>query len=307
MLKLQFLILSLSLTLSISNRCSIFRCTTTPFLDNQCAYHDTIQGDDVYEVKQCPQTFHCNYYNENKTTFCSPPISKKYPGDQCTSNSDCATNLCDNNICQGKKEGDDCDYHDKCSIGLTCINKVCQPQRKEGEECGVDQNCQNDYGCTIYGKCVKYFSLKLGEWGVNPLLCETMTMDVDGYCAETKLQQETLECGEEQEDCEYEVYDGKMKFTQKEKCQCTRGNNDKRYCHYGSKSEMSDELINLIKDVFWRNRKLHTMNRFRIDSYETERRINFLNQYPMYVDADECSIDVDLDNHKTNKLLYFLQ
>ena len=33
----------------------------------------------------------------------------------------------------------------------------------------------------------------------------------------------------------------------------------------------------------------------------------FLNQYPMYVDADECSIDVDLDNHKTNKLLYFLQ
>ena len=202
---IQLFILSLTLTLSFSFRCLVSRCPTTPFIDNQCSYHDTMEGREVYEFKQCPLNHYCLYKNEFKINFCRSLDIRSLLGDQCTSHSDCVTDLCDNNICQGKKEGDDCDYHDKCSIGLTCINKVCQPQRKEGEECGVDQNCQNDYGCTIYGKCVKYFSLKLGEWGVNPLLCETMTMDVDGYCAETKLQQETLECGEEQEDCEYEV------------------------------------------------------------------------------------------------------
>ena len=49
MLKLKFVILSLSIALSISNRCPIFRCPTA-FLENQCSYHDTIEGEEVYDI-----------------------------------------------------------------------------------------------------------------------------------------------------------------------------------------------------------------------------------------------------------------
>ena len=128
---IQLFILSLTLTLSFSFRCLVSRCPTTPFIDNQCSYHDTMEGREVYEFKQCPLNHYCLYKNEFKINFCRSLDIRSLPGDQCTSHSDCVTDLCDNNICQGKKEGDDCDTNFQCSIGFACINQRCTVKKKK--------------------------------------------------------------------------------------------------------------------------------------------------------------------------------
>ena len=96
-----FFILSLSLTLSFSFRCPVSRCPNTHFIANQCSYHDRIEGREVFEFKQCPLGHYCAYMNENKINLCQSLYIRSLPGDECTSNSDCATDSCVNNICQG--------------------------------------------------------------------------------------------------------------------------------------------------------------------------------------------------------------
>lgn len=204
-----------------------------------------------------------------------------------------------NNICEGIKEREKCDYNFQCSIGLACINAICIPQRKENEDCLFEQNCENNLGCSPFGKCIPYLSLHIGDYSNNSKLCETITIDKNGYCAESSLKQESRECLDEQIVCEYEINNGHEVYTKSEMCQCSRGHTDKKYCPLYSKSEEIKEYIKLFRDVLWKNRKAHTTRRFRVN-YEEERKKIFIKSYPKYIDADDCSIEIDMDNHKDN-------
>lgn len=39
-------------------------------------------------------------------------------------------------------------------------------------------------------------------------------------------------------------------------------------------------------------------------SYDEERTMIYYNEYPLYLDADECLIEIDMNNHKDKKNLY---
>ena len=304
---IQLFILSLTLTLSFSFRCLVSRCPTTPFIDNQCSYHDTMEGREVYEFKQCPLNHYCLYKNEFKINFCRSLDIRSLPGDQCTSHSDCVTDLCDNNICQGKKEGDDCDTNFQCSIGFACINQRCTVQKKENEDCSSDEDCENSFGCSRFGKCVAYFSLHVGDYSEKSLLCETMENDELGYCAESSLKQDSQICLDDQNFCDYEKNNGHDVYTMNRECECSRGHTDKKFCPLASKSEEMKIFRDMFKEIVWKNRKAHTSYRFKM-SYDEERTILYYNSYPLYLDADECSIEIDMDNHKDKKnLFYFLE
>ena len=298
-----FFILSLSLTLSFSFRCPVSRCPTTPFIANQCSYHDRIEGREVFEFKQCPLGHYCTYMNENKINLCQSLYIRSLPGDQCTLNSDCATDSCVNNICQGKKEGEDCDSNFKCSIGLACINQQCTVQKKENEDCSSDEDCENSFGCSRFGKCVPYISLHVGDYSEKSLLCETLENDELGYCAESSLKQDSQICLDDQNFCDYEINDGHDVYTESRECECSRGHTDKKHRPLASKSEGMKTFREMFKEILWKNRKAHTSYRFKM-SYDEERTMIYYNAYPLYLDADEYSIEIDMNNHKDKKNLY---
>ena len=193
---LKSLILVISFILSLTGR-----CPKKPFSKGQCSSHEFLQDQEIYEVKQWKKGFRCNYLEKNKI-FLQRWFNKKLPGDDCTKNSECYSNSCKDKVCKGKKEGILCQSHFECNVGLACIEGKCQLQRKKNELCTEDFQCNNEMGCSQFGKCVKYMSLLPGEFS-NFLLCSNLTINENGYCVVSRLNQTTTECADEQNVCEY--------------------------------------------------------------------------------------------------------
>lgn len=129
----------------------------------------------TYDIPACDYTLSEKSSWDEITCSSSVSTSKKYPGEECEKASDCLYNLnessCSDNICQGIKEGEQCDSNDaySCHVGLYCkvINSSsrCQPLGNKGDECYSDWECDYRYGCNyidIYsssGSCTDYFSV----------------------------------------------------------------------------------------------------------------------------------------------------
>ena len=252
---LKSLILVISFILSLTGRCPIFRCPTKPFLKGQFSSHEFLQDQEIYEVKQCKEGFQCNYLNKNKS-FCKKDSIKKLPGDDCTKNSECYSNNCKDKVCKGKKEGKLCSSHFECNVGLACIEGKCQLQRKENEFCTEDFQCKNEMGCSQLGKCVKYMSLLQGEFSnFNILLCSNLTINENGYCVVSRLNQTTTECDDEQNVCEYFYDDGVNETNHTKNCSCSRGDGNKRYCPLDTVNEEFTKTRWKIDSIIFENRK----------------------------------------------------
>ena len=184
-------------------QCPIYFCDNYSkkeiILDSKtCAYSTNPfnkEGSDikVYLLNICEKNYKCNY-NSNTTQFdytynstCIKSESKekkalKYPGEECTSHSQCIKGnfedigFCLQGICSGRTYDEYCKSHIDCNKGLFCNGLYCKEQKKEGEFCLDDYDCQNYLGC-LNNTCIPYFSLENGTFlnytNPNPYLCET--------------------------------------------------------------------------------------------------------------------------------------
>lgn len=300
---MQYLII-FSLIFSVfAAKCPVYRCPSSPFIDNQCASYTKVEDQVIREVQKCQEGYTCPYQNTNKISLCIKKAYEAVEGEKCKTNKECGSQICDNDVCTGKKKGELCDYHPACGTGFSCINKVCDIKRKEGERCGVDEHCENHLGCTFFGYCKPYFSMEIGETAYNPLLCKSFNINQEGVCIESELKEEQLECRDNQEFCKYTTWDDVNKIDLQERCECSRAPGNKRYCQLPSKHELSYELIEIIKGILQRNKNKHVMKRFH-PTYEEQKRINFINLFPRYKDVEECVIDVDIDFEKEQSFLH---
>lgn len=116
-----------------------------------------------------------------------PPARQSfaYPGERCYQNSDCTTNVCTNQICQGQNPGGPCVGNSDCDVGLYCGSGFfCVPQLPYGSSCSNDFQCQNNLACnrTIFedGTCIGYFSVPNG--GLVGLCQDMLTEAVSNLC-----------------------------------------------------------------------------------------------------------------------------
>jgi hypothetical protein len=169
-------------------------------VDAVCAkttqYCDVLTGlDKVYS--QPRNDYHC----QNVTTPTPPMVYPRYPGEDCTNNTDCYTPIvavanysqnCTANKCLGFTIGQNTTDPFTCTSG-TYLDKTsgqCQTQKALNCSCATTWECQNQYGC--YNKtCRILFELslnttvdpKLFDLPTTGILCESGETNAAGtYC-----------------------------------------------------------------------------------------------------------------------------
>lgn len=111
-----------------------------------------------------------------------------YPGDKCTTGSDCSTNYCVSGKCAGAAKGASCETYG-CGYGLQCdvtSGFTCKAQIAAGSTgCYSDLSCVNNAGCnktttSLTGECLDYFSVEEGK----TVACDNIAgYDVNFLCA----------------------------------------------------------------------------------------------------------------------------
>jgi len=131
-----------------------------------------------WKFTACPAHQYCNFDPNSNTSSCeNRNISKLIPGENCTTNSECDSNLCLNASCIGFKEGALCSDDLDCHVGLFCKGetgkKTCTPLIKIGDRCLANYDkCVGNAICSN-SFCRKMQSIPINNSADNYLLCES--------------------------------------------------------------------------------------------------------------------------------------
>ena len=160
--------LLLIITTVISQDCPQYKCKSKKqkFTNSTCIAY--IEG--IYYISPCSSGV-CQMSLGYRNSTCMPEstsdLSIAYPGEKCSKDSDCDSNLCKENICKGSAKGKKCITNTDCNSGLYCNNGICDKLFSIGDTgCTDDFQCENHAACNITestGTCFKYFSLNPGE------------------------------------------------------------------------------------------------------------------------------------------------
>ena len=153
--------------------CSTYSCkpSSLDFTNSTCIYSS---NTNVY-LSSCPTSTYCPIVssgNSSCSSIPSPVPQLSYPGESCSSSSDCLYGNCSNSICIANHWLESCDSTSECHVGLFCLNGTCWFQRDQYESCSEDTDCKNSMGCFKYnineqGMCYPYYSLAVASWVYN--------------------------------------------------------------------------------------------------------------------------------------------
>jgi hypothetical protein len=162
---------------------------------------------------------------------------------------------CNEGTCSGVAEKEKCKSSSECYYGLACRksdnpedkDKFCLPQKKQGDKCEKDEECENTHGC-YFGKCTPYLTLKDGtsvEFSpAKPLsFCES-GFENDNKCVRLTLVNKDSECSDDNP-CKYTTQDGQT-VTIPEHCECGYNPVGKKFCKIGNGDK---EYIKYVKDI----------------------------------------------------------
>ena len=96
----------------------------------------------------------------------------------CYYDTQCASGVCKDRTCIGKKLGEDCVMKEQgqdagdCDPGMYCANGKCATLLEPEAQCTLDTQCQASFGC-INKKCTAYFLLEDGAETTSSLYCKS--------------------------------------------------------------------------------------------------------------------------------------
>ena len=200
---------------------------------------------------------------------------KKLPSLPCKENSECISNKCSSNVCQGVSDNQKCTAPSDCNYGKTCrkdsndnnIYKCLDPLKKD-EKCEIDTDCEIGYGCSK-GICTEYFSLENWEktggrdYGNDLNFCKSGYVNEIGVCMNIYLKNEVTECSDNSP-CEYEYKDEnneQKSIIIHQNCLCGYNPFGKKYCLIGSGNTNYTRYLNKLKDYYMNNTNCHLSER----------------------------------------------
>ena len=184
-----------------SQDCVKYTCKTNSqsFTDGTCiAYISSVYYVSPCTTGVCPISLGIS--NSSCTT--SPTtLQQLYPGNKCTSDSNCTSKSCLNGLCAGNLFGQNCVVNTDCDPDLYCSNAgICDnliPIQSFG--CNNDNNCVNNAGCNVTennGVCLSYFSIKPGEYVSDCSYPNINLLCTSGMCGSVNEQYVCLEAVE---------------------------------------------------------------------------------------------------------------
>lgn len=309
MLTIHYIFIFLILLIAICSHCPIFKCGAL-LKENQCISHTSSEEKNEYLINLCPKDKFCDYSMDptQSEIFCSnKPKTLLVDNEDCSSAKDCYGSQCIDGKCKGKGINEACSNTGECEIGLYCKNSKCQNQEKQGGVCFQDSDCQNNYGCSDNKTCIEYFTLEVGDKSTNYMLCKTM-YTYEGYCSNLISKSGKDECDENDNKCIFTIDSGNQKISEITKnCQCSRGDNTKKYCPLDTHGKIWKDMVNKLKLFFTqKGNNFHSTRRNSFD-YETKKAFYYAVNYPKYKNADSCAIDIDLNDSESGNSFFFLK
>lgn len=158
-----------------SKKPTFYQCVAGNFVDNKCLLRDDNDQNMTYYLKSCSSDQTC--YQENNIGYCLNRLRRLFGGEKCGINAECYSNNCYKGTCVPYADSQKCTESFQCSSKSFC-NGVCTPLLGEGEECKKEDDCEADLACGTKFEneksvCMKMFSIPIGSYSSNRLLCET--------------------------------------------------------------------------------------------------------------------------------------
>ena len=260
---LQLITIIIIFSKSNNEQCQKVKCDSIKE-ENICI----LPENDISTFQLCSENKICNIISEDPIdkTKCEDKkeeIILKYSGLSCNNDNECYSKKCKDKKCEGIKENEECNSTSQCDYGKVCRksnNKnICTTPLKENDDCTNEKECDNEFGC-LNGKCTKYFSIKNGEvigLDYNDYLsfCESGFADENGECKNLTLNENQLECNEENS-CEYKDNEGNI-LKIPDNCLCGYNKFGTQYCLLGSGNSNYTRYINLLKKYYINNTNCH--------------------------------------------------
>jgi hypothetical protein len=281
------------------------------------------EGINSFSIKPCVNitgSSYCDYTkaenNKWRNVTCGPSPSTlvHYPGEYCSQNADCISEMCTNNVCIGTLQGGSCSSSTQCDIGLFCVSVnyafTCQPLIGAYQfGCGSDYDCVNYCGCQYLssgppGMCVPYFALAAGSTvpcasGGVSFLCATGACYAAGNAAVGTCTVAPTSVTPLGNNC---TFSGQCSGTNPQgqsfagTCTCGYNNFGWSFCQPFVGDAPGKAYVSLLKKYYTQNGPVNacqTTRRFHKDCYEgfsTEMhqiRLNFT-MMPYYLYNDQC-------------------
>lgn len=271
--------------------CAKYTCKVPTKEEKYCAFFNGTSGSQIELIPRCNTSEFCDiggsdpnevFYNHEKVNATCKPfpvemISKRYPGEDCQTDSDCINipeiktiTRCVNKKCVGIEKDKKCQTTEACLAGLYCDSQTgrCEKQKAEFEDCKSTYECENSLLC-YQGQCQDVmFQIPTGttinEKDVNlDYYCE-FGLNIDGVCAKLTVEEKEIkeprECNG-QNLCEY-TYEpstlGKISLP----CECGYNNEGLGYCpaSHSYKTEAWKKYFLLQKLKY--NNECHSYSRY---------------------------------------------
>ena len=291
----------LSLSFVVSGKtCPKHKC------DDDLAECGEISDGYAYSNKDyCDEDEQCVMYSGTQAECIDLYEDQSLPGSKCSKNSQCNTESCLDNICDGIKKGKSCSSSLKCDIGLYCneANGVCTDLKSAGEECESTDECDYQYLC-YKDVCTKYYSIETGK-SISSKACSGSYSDVceSGQCYEDdsdticidayEYDVDIVSC-ESDSDCIGKSGDYSFKY----ECECGINSKGSSYCEITLGSTYGKKYLEGVKrilktDTLKKSHKSETKLKIVKDWYSDEDFETYIEyEYgELIYDGLECAMD----------------
>ena len=319
-------------------KCAIYKCEN---ISNEgfCSKSNYKNAFDIsvtlYDI--CSENIFCKiggdpnevFYNgTNVNSKCySNELTLRYPGEQCTIDSECVYPLnnpssqfhkCENGRCTGMEYDGICEDNSWCLAGYFCdkFSGKCKEQKSKGEKCSETKECQNHLIC-LESQCDKnLFSLDNGQKvpqyeniEIQKKFCKSGEV-MDNTCVSYNDIDKTLDNDNYLKCsfgtvCKYKVVGLSENKEIGIKCPCGYNSEGQGYCphfHDYWKDER-EEYQDILKDNY--DNECHTENRYNCYKIEEEEKENELKNKitngHLYYNAVPCAQKVLDGNYLSAK------
>lgn len=313
-----------------SKQCAKYTCQADKA---ECAVLETPSPDKISVTLSdvCKDKEKCNiggepndvFYRLTNSSFTCGivTVKERYPGEECTQNSDCVYPIdakdpifhqCINGKCSGFAENAKCVKTEECLAGYSCDSesKTCQKQKSAGEDCVDSYECKNNLLC--YQKTCQnvLFSLNTGEQisgegGDHKGKYCRYGVAQNNFCVEIRDNQgeKMIPCNYD-DDCEYSYFpEAQGKLTKK--CECGYNAEGKGYCRkfHDYKTSEWDQYFKYLKRSY--DNDCHSMSRYNCykedqdNQNQISRLKNTVIDAHLFEGAVECAQKVLSSNYLT--------
>lgn len=157
-------LLAFLFSVTSGQECPSYTCSSD-YTTKACISQES-NDTNTYSLTVCNPEYVCPTTLEDNTAYCTLRTHQvNYPGEFCSTASECTSGICISSICRGLVSGNTCTQPYDCNPGLYCDEKlkVCKTQIVLGQSCSKTYQCVNNALC-IEGKCATFFSLSNGAY-----------------------------------------------------------------------------------------------------------------------------------------------